>query len=509
MSKEKVTLVTFEPTVYDFSVNSIAAYLKSKEYDVDVIHCLPYGDDDDQIFGLLSEEQLENLAKKCKGTKAVGISVLVTHYLKRAIQINDFIKKTLKVPVVWGGVPIICDPEFYLNHADYVCTGEGEKFMEEFLKRIMNGQSLNETRGMAYKSEKGKIVSNPAFPLVDLNEIPLPVIDLDKQFFLQKSITSLKEDRSPIFRSGFRSREYRIFPIRGCPFKCTYCSNNKLSKVFAGQERLRHLRPELIIKELLEAKKIIPDIDGIMFYEDDFFVRNKEELTNLVTLYKKNIDIPININASIFTITEEKVDIIKNSGIELQFVKIGLQTASERINREIYRKSFNKSIYMDKIQMLAKKNIPMIIDTISNNPYEKSSDRAENAKFFTELSGRLPKSVNTWNLIDILDHKLMFYPGTELYEMGMRDGIISKNYIDEVLLKKTTTMHLFNENKIDIDLLIFRLFKRSLKSKGLYRLLRCISNPLVFPFIDNTITARTASLFLKIRNAARKALKPA
>ena len=57
---------------------------------------------------------------------AIGISVLTTHYLNRAIQINDYMNEKLNIPVVWGGVPVICDPEYYLQHCDYVCTGEGE-----------------------------------------------------------------------------------------------------------------------------------------------------------------------------------------------------------------------------------------------------------------------------------------------------------------------------------------------------------------------------------------------
>ncbi len=120
-----------------------------------------------------------------------------------------------------------------MQYSDYVCTGEGEYFLSDLLGNIINGNNLLETKGLAYKKEDGEIVTNGILPSLDVNEIPLPLFDLKNHYYLKERLVSLEEDPSPLI-SQTSSRGYRVFSIRGCPFKCTFCSNNKLSQVFEG-----------------------------------------------------------------------------------------------------------------------------------------------------------------------------------------------------------------------------------------------------------------------------------
>jgi len=101
--KSRVALISFGGTAYNHSIRSIAAYLRAQKYNVSIIQCLPEGKDN--IFSLLNKGQLEHLGKHCEGMLTVGISVLTTHYLNRAIQINNYIKEKLNIPVIWGRGP--------------------------------------------------------------------------------------------------------------------------------------------------------------------------------------------------------------------------------------------------------------------------------------------------------------------------------------------------------------------------------------------------------------------
>ncbi len=100
-TNSRVALISFGGTAYNHSIRSIAAYLRAQKYNVSIIHCLPVGKD--SISSLLNKSQLEQLKKHCEGMLAVGILVLTTHYLNRAIQINNYIKEKLNIPVIWGG----------------------------------------------------------------------------------------------------------------------------------------------------------------------------------------------------------------------------------------------------------------------------------------------------------------------------------------------------------------------------------------------------------------------
>ena len=494
-TNSRVALISFGGTAYNHSIRSIAAYLRAQKYNVSIIQCLSEGGDN--IFLQLSERQLELLKKHCEGMLAIGISMLTTHYLNRAIQVNNYMNEKLSIPVVWGGVPVICDPEYYLQHCDYVCTGEGEYFMSEFLKNIINGNNILETKGLAYKKEGGGVATNGTLPTLDVNDIPLPLFDLKNHYYLKERLVSLEEDPTPLFKQT-SSRGYRVFPIRGCPFKCTYCSNNKLSQVFEGQKILRKRTNDLIIEEISEARKIIPNITKIWFEEDDFFSRTDEELDGLAKAYKKYVDLPISIFTTIKRLNGKRLDILKDNNIEIERVKIGLQSASKRVNRDVYKRPFNAEEYITKLTMLSKRKIPVLIDVISDNPYEIKGDKLETINFYIKLLESIKNVKNAHKYMTYLDHKLMFYPGTELYYRAMNDGFIPKDYISKVLLTTTTVNR--NSKTIDMDKVIIALFRSSLKHKRIVFLMKLLRKKSVFDLINNEVIKKGLFLALRLRN---------
>ena len=494
---DKIVLISFGANVFNFSVNSMAAYLRELGYNTNIIQCIPINSTDDTAYGKLSKEQLEILAHNCKNALIIGISIVTTQYLNLAIQVNDCLKTATSSTIVWGGVPVICDHEFYLRYTDYICVSEGEYFLEELLKHIKQNKPIETVKGIAYRDSENKIIVNPAIPLVDINSIPLSLFNIDNHFILKNSLTSLRDDLSPLINQSL-AKGYRIFSIRGCPFRCSFCSNNQLSRVLKGIKKLRKLKNDMVIKELLEAKKMIPGLNKITFSEDDFFSRSEGELSDLLSKLREKINLPINISATIKNISEKKIELMQNFSIELESIKIGLQTGSERVNREIYKRPFIKDEYLDKLEMLAKRNIPVVMDVISDNPYENLEDLNEKLEFFIDLSTRLSKIKDVWKNLMYLDHKLMFYPGTDLYNMAIKDGIITKNYINDILLSRRTTR---KDKEVDIDKIILSLFKYSLKFKFLLSIMRLIKSLSLLSLLDNNIIKK---LFYKILKLKKK-----
>lgn len=492
-----IAIIAFGFNVFNYSVNSIAAYLRSKRYKVSVILC----DKNEN----LKTEQLEILVKQCKDVVAIGISVLTTYHLRLAIQVNNYLKKHVDATIVWGGIPIICDPEYYLEYADYVCIGEGEIFMDEFIQNIINSRRVENTRNLAYRNTNGEILRTSPIPLVDVNVIPLPLVDLNDHYVLKRELISLKEDLSLI---DIQKTGYRIFPIRGCPYKCSFCCNNRLSKELKGHSRLRKLKPELIIMELQEAEKLVPEFKQVQFYEDDFMARKEDELEYLIKLFKEKINLPININATIRNLSERKIDIIQRNGIEIVFIKIGLQTASQRINREIYKRFFQTTEYIDKLYMIIKRKIPVIVDTISENPYENKDDVLENINFYCDLSAKLSTIKDSHKYIRFNEHILLFYPGTELYYKALRDQKIDNTYINEMLVKKQLKTGISQVNKVNIYTVILLIFSLSLRHNKLLLLLKMLKNPIVLSISKKIICIKiTQKVIYKIVKIERGAWK--
>ena len=152
------------------------------------------------------------------------------------------------------------------------------------------------------------------------------------------------------------------FPSGGYPFSCTYCSNNALKQKFNdGGKQIRSYYLSTYIKELEYAKEVIPGLKQVIFYEDDFFVRTKKEIEELCVLYKEKIDLPVQMNATFYNLKEEKLEILNRHGVEIKWIRLGLQSGSEKTNREIFGRRFDPRFFKDLWNSFFIKRFPFLL----------------------------------------------------------------------------------------------------------------------------------------------------
>jgi anaerobic magnesium-protoporphyrin IX monomethyl ester cyclase len=122
---------------------------------------------------------------------------------------------------------------------DFVCFGEGEETMVEFVRNILDGRDQAETAGIGW-SVGDEVHLNPGRPLIaDIDKLPRPdysIIDLDAYQGKLAMTDFLTQGR-------FSS----IFTSRGCPYGCTYCHDN-----FGRKVRFR------------SAENVLDEIDYLM-----------------------------------------------------------------------------------------------------------------------------------------------------------------------------------------------------------------------------------------------------
>lgn len=458
----KVALLTFTSNLFNFGIRSIEAYLRRSGHDVFTVNCSTRHNK----IGFLSDNQLKILAGKCGDCDVIGISVVSYHNFNKTKQVTNYLKQNIRAKVVLGGVPVIIDPDEYLQFADYVCLGEGEIFFKHFLENDNNSQ----IPGLGYKSADGQIVKNPLLPLVDVNELPMPYFDFDNTYILtdevENPIRSLAQEPD-LLKNSCSNFGYRLITIRGCLFSCTFCGNNKLNSVYRGKGRIvRALHNKRIIEELEYAKKIVSDLKQVTFFEDDFAARSLDVFENLIKEYQERIGLPIYIWATPSKLSDEKIDILARYGVKVRSISMGLQSASNRVLKDVYKRGgFNKERYLDKIEtVLSKIDIKELnLNIILQNPYENVYDYIANLEFYYELGQRLSKKNLPGKTVYLSRAPLQFYPGTEIYDMALRDGFIDKDYKEKVLLSmgKYSTEDEHNPyamNKLSIDLLLLSLY---------------------------------------------------
>jgi anaerobic magnesium-protoporphyrin IX monomethyl ester cyclase len=474
----------------NFSVRNLGAYLKSCGYRVSTIH---HESRKEAVFTPLSEQALSVLAAYCKTSDLVGITILTTHLLPRAIQITRYLETRITAPIIWGGPPVIADPAYFLQFSDLVCAGEGEQVMEQLLADIPPGR----IPGLGYPGPDNRPVVNPLPPMLDVNRLPIARVDLEDGYLLTKSgLVSLKK-HIPASLST-----YSVLLVRGCPYQCSYCLNNRLMAAFRKKgPYVRKIAVERVIQELEWARNNIPHLKRIIIDDDDFFLNSKDRMQRFLARYMETIQLPIfYIQANTRQITRAKLKILAHSGLTLRYLKIGLQSASPRISKDIFNRPLDQASYLEKLALVVDSQIRVMIDVISANPYETAQDKQEVLQFYLKILNIILYRSTVDQPVKIYDHKLMYFPGTPLYERALKDHHIPCDYVEKVLLKRSTLRH--HKEDMDNDAMIVWLFNIAARKKRFcktaYTLLRIMAIPPVFSGITRYNLAGRLGLVFQI-----------
>lgn len=426
-------LVPSPPDISAFGVRSLSAYLRSLGHETRIIF-LPGSIGRLNKSGAFayrySPAVIDELIELSRGSDLIGVSFM-TNYFDRAMQVTEAIKKALKIPVVWGGIHPSCKPEEALGYADMVCIGEGEETLRELCEKMNSGGGYYETPGLWFR-KSGNIVRNPLRPLLrDLDSIPHFDFSNNNHFILskdQKHIMRLNDDilgetlpLLPFFGSTLK-RAYRTMTDRGCPHRCSYCNVSNLKAMYKGDSSpyLRARGIANVIDELVSVKRRFPFIEVIQFFDDTFFARPLKQLEEFAALYKEKVSLPFYCQASPSTLTGEKLSCLIDAG--LVYVEMGIQTGSKRI-RDMYHRTESNEKILEVTRLLHRHSaqlLPPDYHIIIDNPWETAGDLLETARLLFQV----PKPYG------LCISSLVFFPGTELYNKAVSEGLIENETRD-------------------------------------------------------------------------------
>ena len=351
----------------------------------------------------------------------IGISLMSIEYHAAAGltgRIKSFAKDT---PVIWGGIHPTISPESCLAHADYVCVGEGEGTMLDAARAVEKKGSLAGINNLCYL-EDGRLKKNPLYPLIeDLDGIP-SYEHIPRNSFILDGKTVRKLDRR-VFKRYARhlGRVYSVITTRGCPYFCTYCCNNFISRLY-GSSRIRRRSIENVMEELEMAVKDNPEIEYINFLDDCFLACAEYHLKRFCGTYDKRVGRPFVAKAIPAYITEAKLMTLKEAG--LAWIQMGLQSGSDRVCRDIYKRRSSSEDFLKAAAAINRLEIAPYYDIILDNPFETEEDRLCTLRTLMKT----PKPFYAQF------YSLTFYPGTEIYEMaksekpGCIEDCLTKDY---------------------------------------------------------------------------------
>lgn len=300
-----------------------------------------------------------------------------------------------RIKIIVGGAHPTALPENTLEECpaiDYVCIGEGESVIINFLKYVTGNKKESEVPSLAYRYN-GRIISNPAADFIkDIDSLPKPARHL------------LPMDRYKLTAS--RTKYSRFCPTiilaRGCPFDCQFCSH-PFGRTF------RHHKVGRIIDEIREIKQQYQT--NQFNFEADTLTLNKIFITELCdAIIEEKLDIKWTCESRIDTVDEVILKKMKNAGCWQ--ISYGVESGCQRL-LDIIHKGIKKADVVKVFNLTQKIGISIRGFFMLGLPSETLEESLETINF--------AKSLNSlWAQFTLT----IPYPGTPMFDQFQAQGKI-------------------------------------------------------------------------------------
>lgn len=192
----------------------LAAYLEAQNQNVDieVLDCQV-----ERVDWKGLEKRLESFCPDIVAPSALATcnTYTVLRTLETAKKVNSDIR------TVVGGQHFTATAQESLekhHEIDVVVRGEGEQTFAELIQITAQKKPLSRVKGISFK-HNGKILHNPSRPLIkDINELPFPGYHFVEDHMSKYHFTMM---------AGTNTGYALIEASRGCPHRCTFCSQWK------------------------------------------------------------------------------------------------------------------------------------------------------------------------------------------------------------------------------------------------------------------------------------------
>lgn len=289
---------------------------------------------------------------------------------------------------------------------DFVIINEAELTVEEIVNRAANAagreamiQAISAIHGTTLRMPGGGFKNNPKRPQIEsLDDLPYPARHLlpYQKYFM------------PFFESEPFAT---VIPTRGCPWKCIFC---RAGGVWGAEIRVR--APENILGELEQLTTRL-DIHHAVFMTDSLTLNRRWANTFFNKIIEAKLDLEWICNSRVDVVDPEMLALMKRAGCKL--IAYGIESG----NAEILA-STKKEITLEQaenaIRWTREAGILSMAYFIIGLPGETHATIDDSINFAIKIE---PDYVNF--------HVATPFPGTELYEMALKNSWIDADSWEE------------------------------------------------------------------------------
>ncbi len=420
----------------------LVSFYNDEAYGLRILHSILHhqGHDAEMLFLKLGANKTELTLKEKKlffdflrfiDVDMVAFSLVSPNFMLYK-SLYPEIRKCGDFKILLGGWQVTLNPNDCIPYCDYLCVGEGEEAVPELVNALAKKECTTNIKNV-WSNTDGVTSINNVRPLVEtLSKYPYCILQGVHGCFIENN------EFVPVDPYQLNTR-YGTIMGRGCPLSCSYCSNSFMSnKVYPKQwSRMRYRDIDHVIAELKQAKNCMPNLERINFY-DEIFIPEKKWITEFFKRYKAEIDLPFYCMFYPGTCNDNLARVAKEAG--LAGVWMGIQSGSERVRKEIYKRCYGNKLVMMQAEIFAEYKISAKYDFIFDNPFETKEEEQETIELMKALPE--PKSFNLFSL--------KFFPNTDITQMALDKGLITQESLDDQLDIICPEYEVFDERKKQI-----------------------------------------------------------
>lgn len=312
--------------------------------------------------------------------------------------------KDFDIPIIAGGVLVTAVPKEIISHPaiNMICLGEGEEALVELCEKISRNEDYSDIKNLWVK-QNGSVIKNPLRGLTDINALP----------YIDYEVWGRERLGRPMFGKIYTMIHVEI--DRGCPNQCTYCAAPVLSNFFRNEGCGIYYRRKKIKRAIAELKHLAQKYrpDYINFNSETFLAKPIDQLKEFSEQYKKSVSLPFWCQTRPETITEEKIEMLKEMNVDS--MNFGIEHGSEDFRKKVLCRYGSNRQIVEGIKLVEKYRIPYTANNIIGFPDETRELIFETIELNRQLN---PRTINCSLFVP--------YKGTSL-----REYCINKGYLDE------------------------------------------------------------------------------
>jgi radical SAM superfamily enzyme YgiQ (UPF0313 family) len=381
----------FIPTAPPYSLMTLMGLCRTLSIPYAFIDAEAYHMDDTAILAAIHKTNCDY----------VGLT-LFSMLASKLFPLLNRIKKETKTVIIVGGPLPTADTKWLMETCpaiDYAVSGPGEKILPQLLLSIEKKASADTVPGVSYWDGSTLVINKQNYQKFDSEIQIAPDFDaIDYRFY-------------PGLHPAGAWPSANIVAIRGCPYRCTFCSN----PVWGGKVKMP---PVPIVIEWLEllAKK---GIKHVFFGDDTLNINNSwfEELCK--SIVKNRI-----FNKMLFRCmfrsdltTKNQLELARKAGFWL--IAYGVESANQTV-LDYYQKREKIEDSARAIEMTHAAGLHSIANFIAGAPVDTVNTLLETANFIRDTSPTIASL--QW---------LIPYIGAEVSNDIIDKGILSKSQIRE------------------------------------------------------------------------------